>query len=346
MDAQIAESLLSFVEGVGPEMRGPQAKAVFGQLEQRYGELLSAIQWFIVRGRTDESLRLASTLVPFWMATKRLDEGLACFDRALALPGGGDAVRGRALFDAGYLAFWQGDDAQSTLLQNQAVELGRETNNPTVTALALVGLARIALRTDVEEARRLCREALAVTEGTDDRAGRSSAMHVLGVAAQMAGDLIEARDIMSRRIALGREMGNLATVSSEAGNLSMVERQLGNLDEAEALAREALEIDYRRGDDLAIPWKVNGLAAVAADRGEHERAATLIGIADATMEAAGGAWPPDELVHYERTVATATEAIGSDEFDRARAAGRSMTTPEGVEFALRALPRAPPSAQG
>jgi tetratricopeptide (TPR) repeat protein len=166
-----------------------------------------------------------------------------------------------------------------------------------VTALALGGLARIALRTDVQEARRLLREALRVTEGTADRVGRSGALHVLGVAAQMAGDLPEARDLMSQRIALAREEGNYATISSEAGNLSMVERQLGNLDHADALAREALEIDYRRGDDLAVPWKINGLAAVTADRGEFDRAATLIGAADATMEAAGGAWPPDELIH-------------------------------------------------
>lgn len=253
----------------------------------------------------------------------------------LALPGGDDAHRGRASFDAGYLAFWKGDDERSTSLQNRALELGREANNPSITALALVGLARIALRTeDVKEARRLCREALAVTEGTADRVGRSSAMHVLGVAAQMAGDFLEARDVMSQRIALAREMGNLATVSSEAGNLSMVERQLGNLDEAEALAREALDIDYRRGDGQGIPWKVNGLAAVATDRGEFGRAATLIGVADATMKASGGAWPPDEQKHYDRTVATLTEAMGSGEFDRARATGRAMTTSEAVDFAL------------
>lgn len=334
MNIQTMESLLNFAEGAGLGLRGVEAKAVFGQLEQRYGDLLSAIQWFIAQGRTDESLRLASSLVPFWMATKRLDEGLAWFDRVLALPGGDDAHRGRALFDAGYLAFWKGNDEHSSSLQNRAIELGRQTNNPTVTALALVGLARIALRTDVEEARRLCREALAVTEGTDDRLGRSSAMHVLGVAAQMSGDLVEARELMSQRIALAREQGNLATVSSEAGNLSMVERQLGNLDEAEALSREALDIAYRRGDELAVPWMVNGLAAVTVDRGEFDRAATLIGIADATMEAAGGAWPPDELVHYERTVATLTEAMGSAEFERARAAGRSMTTSEAVDLAL------------
>jgi hypothetical protein len=49
-------------------------------------------------------------------------------------------------------------------------------------------------------------------------------MHVLAVAAQMAGNFLEARELMSARIALAREMGNLATVSIESNNLSMVER--------------------------------------------------------------------------------------------------------------------------
>jgi tetratricopeptide (TPR) repeat protein len=335
VDARTAESLLTFSEGAGPRLRALDSKAVFAQLEQRYDDLLSALRWFIDGGRTDEALRLASSLVVFWMATKRLDEGIASLDRALGLPGGDDVHRGRALFDAGYLAFWKGDDERSAALQHRALELGRQTNDPTVTALALGGLARIALRaSDLPEARRLCREALALSEGTSDRVGRSGAMHVLAVAAQMAGDLTEARELMSARIVLAREQGNFATISSEAGNLSMVERQLGNLERAEALAREALDIDYQRGDHMSIPWKVNGLAAVATDRGEYDRAASLIGIADATMEAAGGAWPPDEWQHYERTVATLSEQMGATTFEQARAAGRSMATPEAVEFAL------------
>jgi non-specific serine/threonine protein kinase len=335
MDEHTATSLLTFAEDSGPALRGPEAKAVFAQFEQQYSELLAAMQWFIDQGRADESLRLGSSLVAFWMATKRLDEGSAWFDKALALPGGGDAPRGRALFDAGYLAFWMGDDQRAASLQQRAVEIGRRTNHPTVTALALVGLARLALRShDLDAARRLCREALTVTEGTEDMSGRSSAMHVLGVAAQMAGDFIEAREVMSQRIALAREMGNLATVSIESGNLSMVERQLGNLEKAEALARQALEIDFRRADELSIPWKVNALAAVAKDRGEFDRAAALIGIADATMQASGGAWPPDELVHYETTVAALSKALGPARLEQLRAWGHSLSTPEGVKFAL------------
>ena len=205
-------------------------------------------------------------------------------------------------------------------------------------ALALAGLARTALRTDIEEARRLCREALSVTEGTDDVAGRSSAMHVLGVAAQIAGDFIEAQSMMSRRIGLARERGDFLTVSSEAGNLSMVERQLGNLDRAEALVREAMDIAYQRGDEIMTGWLMNGLAAVARDRGDHRRAATIIGAADAAMEAAGGAWPPDELVHYNETVATLTQKMGRDEFERVRALGHAMTLSQAARYALGSIP--------
>jgi tetratricopeptide (TPR) repeat protein len=338
VDSRDALSHLAFAEEAVTGLRGLEADAVLGQLEARYPELLAAVEWFLDQGRNDQALRLVSALTTFWMATKRLEEGSVWFDWTLETPGGDDSQRGRALFDAGYLAFWQGDDERSSAFHNQALELGRQIGDPTLIAIALSGLARIALRTDVEEARRLCREALAVTEGTDDRLGRGHATHVLGVAAQMSGDFLEARGYMTERIEQAREAGNLATVSSEAGNLSMVERQLGNLERAEALAREALDIDYRRGNGLAMPWKINGLAAVAADRGEFQRAATLIGMADAMMEAAGGAWPPDEWIHYERTVDTATKAMGSVAFDRARAQGRVLDLREAIDFALGTQP--------
>ena len=335
MNAPTAQSLLEMAEVLRPRLRGAEAGVALRQFEERYGELPAAIEWFGREGRVDEARRLASALVPFWMATKRLDDGLEQFERVLALAGGDDDQRSRALFNAGYLAFWKGEYERSSRFQGEAVTVSRSVNNPTVTALALAGLARIALQSDVAEARRLCLEAIAETEGTDDEAGRSSAMHVLGVAAQMAGDLVEARDVMSRRIALARQTGDLYSVSSECGNLCMVERQLGNLDGAEALAKEALEIDVRSGTEMAIPWKVNGLAAVAADREVFDRAAALVGIADFTLEAAGGTWPPDERAQYERTLAILTQALGALELDRARAAARAMTTAEAVAFALR-----------
>jgi len=334
VDQLTAEFFLTLAERAGPGLRGPGSKALLAQLDQRYAELLAALQWFIDQGRSDEAMRLATALASFWMATRRLEEGAGWFDRALAAPGGDDGNRGHTCFHAGMLAFWIGDDVRAAAHHHRAVDIGRRAGNATVTAQALTGLARIALRTDVSEARRLCREALAVTEGTNDRLGRSNAIHVLGVAAQMAGDLVEARDWMNQRIEIAREMGNLAGVGMECGNLSMVERQLGNLERAEALGRESLGIYYRRGDAWAMPYGLSGLAAIATERGEYERAATLVGAAEAMVEAQNAAWPPDEKPHYERMLDRLPGAMGAAEFSRARAEGRALSASEAVALAL------------
>ena len=214
------------------------------------------------------------------------------------------------------------------------MEIGRGLDDAALISQALGGLARVALRTDVAEGRRLAHEALSVSDAAADEPGRSNALHLLGVGAQIAGDLVEARDWMNRRLALVRSMGNEFLVASEASNLSMVERQLGNLDEADALAREALRIGERIGDEFTKPFAISGLAAIATQRAEFERAATLVGAAEAIMEAQNMAWPPDERPHYERMLADLPTAMGPDAFDRARARGRSMSTSEAVEFAL------------
>ena len=52
------------------------------------------------------------------------------------------------------------------------------------------------------------------------------------------------------------------------------------------------------------------------------------------MKAQGFAWPPDERPHYERTVATLTDAAESAELERVRAAGRAMPSHAAVDFAL------------
>jgi len=334
VEEETEESLLALAEHASAGMPGPDGKASLGQLEQRHADLLVALRQLIDQGRTDEAVRLANALYRFWITKQEFVEGAAWFDQVLASPDGDERLRGRALLNAGFMPFWQGDDEGAKALFDRGLEVGRRLEDPGITAPALSALARVALRSDVAEARRLAREALSISDQAADLPARSDALHLLGVGAQMAGDLLEAREWMTQRLALVREQGNSLLISSEAGNLSMVERQLGNLDAAETLVTEALQIAERGGDDFMKPFALSGLAAIATERGAFERGAILIGAAEAMLESQGAAWPPDERPHYEQTLLKLSGAMDPDGFDRRRAQGHAMASSEAVALAL------------
>jgi tetratricopeptide (TPR) repeat protein len=338
MDLRAAESTLQFAEEASATATGPHAKDALERLETRLDEVLAARDWFLEAGRMDEALRTAIALYRFWITKQRFTDGAAAFERVLATPGGDDLLRGKAALSAGMMPFWMGEDAPASELFGEALEIGRRLGDMPLTSQALGGLARVALRTDVPEARRLAAEALAVSDAAGDEGGRSNALHLLGVGAQLAGDPLEARAGMTQRLALVRATDNQFLIASEAANLSMVERQLGELEAAEALAHEALEIESRTGDQFTTPFAISGLASIATERGEFERAAMLVGASESIMEAQGMAWPPDERPHYERLLIVLPDAMGVDVFEAARSRGRAMTLADAVIFALGPIP--------
>jgi tetratricopeptide (TPR) repeat protein len=334
VDAATADALVEIAEESRARVRrqDPDAQSL---VEDRYPEMVEALDWYLGSGRHEAAYRLASALVPFWIATKRIDDGGAWFERALATTDGSDASRARALHDHGYLVFWAGRYELAKQRFADSLMLAERLGDASIQALALAGLARVALNTDVDEAVRLLRQAVDVTRGlADSDSGRSGALHVLGVALQMSGDLEAAREVMSARLSMGRSMGDEFIVWVESANLSMVERRLGNLDRAEELALQALSIDAARGDEMSIAWTINSVAAVTAARGDHERAATLNGMAAAMLERAGGEWPPDEREQYDETLATVTASLPPEVLATARTRGAAMSITDGVAYAL------------
>ena len=335
VDAATAVELIEIAEEARARARRQDPVAT-EPVEERYPEVLEALDWYLASGQPDMAYRLASALVPFWISTTRIDDGDAWFERALAAGAGSEASVARALYDHGYLVFWAGRYELAQQRFTNALASAERLGDSSLEALTLAGLARVALNTDVDEAVRLLRRALALTQDlADSDPGRSSALHVLGVALQMSGDLEAAREVMSARLSMGRSSGDEFVVWVESANLSMVERRLGNLDRSEELALQALRIAAARDDEMSIAWIINGLAAVTAAQGDAERAATLIGMADAMLDHAGGEWPPDERQQHDETLTTLAAALPPDAFADARARGAGFSVSDGVEYAMR-----------
>ena len=334
MDAAEAQELYDLAEAGRAAARTHQPDAE-KPVEERYPDVLAALQWHLDHGDVDAGFRFANALVTFWLGTNRIPDGDDWFGRLLATPGGADTTRALALHEHGYLVFWAGEHDRAAQRFRESLDLAASLDDTSLQALALAGLARVALYTDPPEAVRLLREALDLARDLpDDDPGRSSAVHVLGPALQMSGDLEGAREVIGQRLATAERQGVAFVVWSESANLSMVERRLGNLDRAEELSRQAVDTETAREHDLYLGWTLNGLAAVTAAKGQAVRAATVLGAAASLLQRGGGEWPPDELEQFEETDAALARALSPDELDHARAQGAAMSREQAVAYAL------------
>jgi tetratricopeptide (TPR) repeat protein len=334
MDTTEALALCSLAEAADTGLRGLDARMWRERLETGLDALRSAFEWLLDHDRP-AAMRMATALAEFWRTAGQIPEGRVWLDRSLPAIDGDDPILPRGLYENALLAFWQGDDDASTSLLARSLDVARRLGDRTGEAVALCGVARLALRDgDLDRARGLCEEALERVSGTEDKLGRSNALHLLGVAAQMRGDLHEAAQFMNRRLHLARELNRLSSVAAEAGNLSVVERQLGNLDRATQLALEALELSERRGDEWMLPYDLNSLAGIAAAKKDYLRAARLLGAAAEMMERMGTAWPPDEKPHFETTRSAAEAALAPGAFEQAWSDGARMPSSEAVAYAL------------
>lgn len=83
---------------------------------------------------------------------------------------------------------------------------------------------------------------------------------------------------------------------------------LARLEEAWEYAREGLELSQRHGITMPGVWAIGHLARLAAEHGEAERAARLLGYTDAAYQHTGTAREPTEQRGYDRTL----ELIGAN----------------------------------
>lgn len=114
------------------------------------------------------------------------------------------------------------------------------------------------------------------------------------------------------------------------GELAALSLEAGQIDEAERKARESLALADEMRDYGGRVLGVGVLAAVAAERGDVERAGRLWGAIESDRVGAPlGGW----FRHREASAARIVK-IESDDFQRALSAGRELSLHDGVQLAL------------
>ncbi len=329
---------LDLAEEAESGLVGADQKEWHNLLETEHDNLRAALRHSLtMTGDSGCGLRLAGALWRFWEGRGHLTEGRAWLFGLLATAptDSGGSERAKALNAAGLLAFRQGDYPSARALYEESLAIYRELGDRRGIAHSLNNLGNVACEQgDYPSARALFEESLAIYRELGDRRGIAISLGNLGNVAYDQGDYPSARALYEESLAIHREMGDRWGIAASLNNLGNVACDQGDYPSARALHEESLAIRRELGDQRGIAQSLEGLAPVAAALAEPHRAARIWGAAERLREEIGAPLPPNERPRYERQVATARAALGSETFAAAWAEGRAMSMEQAIDYAL------------
>ena len=116
--------------------------------------------------------------------------------------------------------------------------------------------------------------------------------------------------------------------------IAHVRRYNGDLDAAEEEYRKSLAELHWQGHGPAVAHELECLAFIARRRGALERAASLLGAAEALREQIKVPMADDEQTEYVLELTTLSQVLAVDLLQKAWLAGRKMNIDEAVSYAL------------
>ena len=123
-------------------------------------------------------------------------------------------------------------------------------------------------------------------------------------------------------------------VAISTSQIAHLRRHNGELEAAEAEYRKSLAGFRWQGHNAAVAHELECLAFIARKRDLLERAAHLLGAAEALRKQIEVPMLPDEQAEYDLELVALKQAIAAGAFQNAWNAGRAMTIDQAVEYAL------------
>ena len=232
----------------------------------------------------------------------------------------------------------QGDYQGAAALAEEAVALARDSGDEQALADALErsGANRWAFPGQQDLARAELQEALGLYDAMHN-GERSAACHNnLGLSETMAGNLQEARAHYAAALvqwdgAPGHPT-NRDDVALVNQNLVFVALLQGDLEAAIQFLRRSLTVGPVTAGQVA--YQMLAAAMCSAALGDHVRAATLHGAADALLSGIGELWEPLEATLGERDRLQLGEELGETGFESSYRAGRGLSRADAMAAAL------------
>ena len=237
---------LSLAERAEAALRSAEQGRWGERLERDHENIRVALLWLLDHHQIEEASRLATALQQFWLLRGYLSEGRRFLEQALEAGSAeqisvSPIVRTRALYAAGYLAFWQNDPGQAIALFEESERLSRQLQDERGIAVALTYLATIthnrgnvgAAETMLEEALRLCKKG-------EENGDLAELLGMMGAKALWHGEYAQARELLEKSLALFKALGDIWRIAAILHLLGLVAYAQGEYANARVLTEESL----------------------------------------------------------------------------------------------------------
>jgi hypothetical protein len=300
---------------------GASGKEHLARLDADLDNLYAALGWAIEQADAERALDLAAALSCYWVTRDRYADAVDWVDQALNLPGAADhsALRVHALRAKAKCLWQMGRAAERPAVLAAAEDIARRLGDPVTLSQALqlrVDAEVDAERLDVADA--VADEALHWARAAGDDWQIAEASRRKAISASSIADLRErvdtaasllsdvgnlaqlvyllndaayaalclggerdATDFAARATPIARVLDSRFTSMINSGNLGLTALLRGETDTASDAFREELTLCRDMVVRPVVFEGLRGLAAVAVVEGDDERAARLVGAADA-----------------------------------------------------------------
>ncbi|GCL66145.1 ATP-binding protein [Pseudaquabacterium pictum] len=292
-----AQVQLALAEAAQQQLAGADKAAALDRLDQARDNLLAALAWCAqdqaapgARAAAELGLSLGIVLRPYWLSRGLLSVWRDATLQMLAHPAAQcrDALRARALFNAGQVACFMGRYAEAMPQLSECLEIARDIGDTAREAAVLqpLGMAANGLG-DRAAARRHAQDGVAVARALDDPRRLSSALNALAQLDRMEGRLQAAQRSYSEALALAQAQGDDDFTAAFELNLAMVSLASGDLRSARNGARNALRIVDRLGSHLLATSVLDVCTALAVALDDARHGARWHGAAEQGFTTAG-----------------------------------------------------------
>jgi predicted ATPase/DNA-binding XRE family transcriptional regulator len=227
--------------------------------------------------------------------------------------------------------FFVGEPEAGLPFGQESVERARSLGDDVLLGRSLMSYLTTFHAIDLARSLPLYTEAIACTERSGDHLINSFVRDGAGYAALEAGDIPAARAHVEAAVQAAQQIGWVGPAA--AVTLGLVQRAEGDLDGARSTFEAGLRISRRNGDKLIMAEASLGLACLAGDAGNWDRAAALHGVAQAFIDRTGSPWREFHARYRQDSLAQAHAHLG-EQLERAYAQGMALSLEKALDLAL------------